>query len=253
MFYICKVYNLIKRNDFYQTTKKIIGIYIIKCGPHYYVGSSINLSSRLRAHRGSLIRKKHYNNYFQNTFNKYQTLEFDILETFTTISKKDLLIVESNWVKKLKPALNLDDPLKTGGNHQSKQVGQFDKETGKLIKIWESPIKVQEELNYSKYVISSCANKNVKHSKSAYGFLWSYDLTKTPKYICNTGNNLIKKKVNLLEEGKVLKTFNSITDSAKFLKQYLNYNGNYKTFRANLWVSIKKGWKVQGKYTLEYA
>ncbi len=247
------MYNLINREDPYQIVKRIIGIYIIKCGPHTYIGSSVNLPCRLRAHRGSLLRKTHYNKYFQNAFNKYQNLEFDVLEIFDSISKKDLLIIESKWIKKLKPSLNLEDPLKTGGNHQSKKVGQFDKETGKLIKIWESPTEVQEVLNYNKYVISACANKNVKNSKSAYGFLWSYDLNSKPKYICNTGNNLPKTKVNLLENGKFFKQFDSISESARFLKNYLNYQHKYTALRTNLWNSIKTGWKVQGKYTLEYA
>lgn len=60
---------------------------------------------------------------------------------------------------------------KTGINSpNSKKVMQYDKEYN-LIKIWDSTMDAQRELNIKSYNISKCCNGK---TKSAGGFIWKY-------------------------------------------------------------------------------
>lgn len=62
----------------------MIGIYFIKCtiNKKVYIGSSINIDSRLKRHVWYLKKNQHPNQYFQNIYNKYgiENLKFGIIE-----------------------------------------------------------------------------------------------------------------------------------------------------------------------------
>lgn len=55
------------------------GIYIIICMPTMksYIGSAVNIKSRLGTHRNLLRNKKHWISYFQNSWNKYGEADFE--------------------------------------------------------------------------------------------------------------------------------------------------------------------------------
>lgn len=69
-----------------RETKNKSAVYIIlnKINKKYYIGGTINLYDRLKAHIRDLINNKHNNTYLQNSFNKYgiENFEFDILEEY---------------------------------------------------------------------------------------------------------------------------------------------------------------------------
>lgn len=81
---------------------KLQGIYKLtniknkKC----YIGSAVNLKSRLRRHLYELEKKSHSNLYLQRTFNKhgFEIFEVEILETFEFIEYKELLTVELHYI-----------------------------------------------------------------------------------------------------------------------------------------------------------
>lgn len=64
--------------------KQIPGIYKIvnKINNKIYIGSSINVSVRITAHKNCLKRGNHANNYLQNSYNKYgeNNFEFTLIE-----------------------------------------------------------------------------------------------------------------------------------------------------------------------------
>ena len=61
------------------------GIYRIELGNgNFYVGSSIDLSTRERKHRNELMRGKHRNPKMQSCWNKYKVFDFVILEECDT-------------------------------------------------------------------------------------------------------------------------------------------------------------------------
>jgi group I intron endonuclease len=71
---------------------KLSGIYMIKNVKNgkIYVGSSIDIKTRLRAHKNLLKRNKHCNNYLQNSFNKYGLINFKF-EILEVVEDKNLL------------------------------------------------------------------------------------------------------------------------------------------------------------------
>lgn len=62
-----------------------------------YIGSSVNLESRIKSHKNSLNKNKHHNNYLQNSWNKYggASFEFRILER---VENELLIKREQYWI-----------------------------------------------------------------------------------------------------------------------------------------------------------
>lgn len=61
---------------------------------------------------------------------------------------------------------------KLGSEHpKSKQIAQYDKQTLKLIKVWDSMMDVERELGIAQQNISKCCKGK---RKSAGGFIWKY-------------------------------------------------------------------------------
>ena len=81
--------------------KTICGIYKLQVFNHIYIGSSVNIKKRLRRHRTLLRNNKHENNFLQNAYNKYKSIDYEILETVDL--KMDFLKIrqlESEYIKK---------------------------------------------------------------------------------------------------------------------------------------------------------
>jgi len=80
--------------------EKICGIYKIEnlVNGKVYIGSSCDIKKRWRDHKYQLRHNKHYNNYLQNSWNKYRedNFKFKIVE-----ETKDLQIREQYWIDSL--------------------------------------------------------------------------------------------------------------------------------------------------------
>lgn len=85
------------------------GIYKIanKITNDFYIGSAVNLYSRLSTHKANLKNQKHPNNYLQNVFNKYglDNLFFEIIETVK--DKNELIEREQFYIDTLNPEYNI--------------------------------------------------------------------------------------------------------------------------------------------------
>lgn len=55
------------------------GIYRLRIGDWFYIGQAKNFKTRWKEHTWDLKADKHHNQILQRAYNKYQTLEFDIL------------------------------------------------------------------------------------------------------------------------------------------------------------------------------
>lgn len=96
-----------------------IGIYCIqnKLNNKQYIGSSANISKRLKEHFRKLRKKEHHSYHLQSAFNKYGENNF----MFFIIEEMDIIITESNiedvktkllnreqyWIDNLKPEYNI--------------------------------------------------------------------------------------------------------------------------------------------------
>ena len=77
----------------------ISGIYFIvnEINGKTYIGSSFDTQDRWRRHKELLVRNKHHNTHFQNSWNKYGADCFKFILT-ETVSKDHLLEIEQHYL-----------------------------------------------------------------------------------------------------------------------------------------------------------
>lgn len=161
-----------------------------------YVGSTKHIQRRLMKHFNELFHNRHRAKQLQEDFNKYGFNDFDII-IYDTNKNTNLLAKEKEiqisigidniynekisgcWVKeeyrqKLANSSKATHKTKEYRQKMSKlktnKIAQYHF-SGTCIKIWDSAIKICEELGYTRSVILSCCNGNKPH---AYGFDWRY-------------------------------------------------------------------------------
>lgn len=213
---------------------KYPGIYLIEIKDHTYIESSKNIQTRLAQHRRCLRANKGDNPKFINIYNKYGEANTycSILEICPeNASTKYLRTQEEFWIQKLNPDLNIcKTPTKQSypepnfNNTSSKKVYQYDLD-GNFIKEYESASEAARQIGCTSKSISITANNKFIHSKSVFGFQWSYTkLDKMPKYK-NFSKDAKIVKIECLDLINLeYKTFRSIADAVRAL------NKNYKNF-----------------------
>lgn len=142
------------------------GIYRIVINKKSYVGSSINLLSRLREHLYDLEKSIHKNKKIQNAYNKYGDPYFSIIEQ---CQENDLLDREEFFYN-IEGYYNLCAPSGKK-NTQSKKVYKFDPE-GNLLDTYFSASEAARVNNLSSAAGITVACAKCTHYAS--GFLWSY-------------------------------------------------------------------------------
>lgn len=86
------------------------GIYYIVIHNHSYIGSSINIGSRLHTHIWSMKTGNHRNRMMQNCYNKYSLLDFTF-EILEYCSAEMRIQRESFYIKMLSPDINVVEPV----------------------------------------------------------------------------------------------------------------------------------------------
>lgn len=161
-----------------------------------YIGSTQHIQRRLMKHFNELFHNRHRAKQLQEDFNKYGFKDFDIIIYDTNINtnllekEKEIQIsigvnniynekISGYWVKEeyRKQLANSSKATHKTKEYRTKmsqlktnKIAQYHF-SGKCIKIWDSAIKICEELGYTRSVILSCCNGNKPH---AYGFDWRY-------------------------------------------------------------------------------
>ncbi|CAK0763341.1 putative GIY-YIG domain-containing protein [Gammaproteobacteria bacterium] len=99
----------------------LIGIYLIrnKINEKVYVGSSVNVESRLKHHQRSLMKGVHNNSKLQNAFNKYEFKNFSFVWIENVNDLKKLIRREQYWIDHL-------DSVSNGYNIRPKAGHTFD-------------------------------------------------------------------------------------------------------------------------------
>lgn len=173
------------------------GVYGIKnkITKKVYIGSSKDLQRRFLKHFNELFHNRHRTKLLQQDFNKYGIDSFDIIiyeytDDNLLQKEKEFQLLESidNLYNEQISGHYITEELKqirkntSKATHKTKEyrekmskmktnlIGEFDINM-KLIKIWESAIKICEEKGYTRSVILSCCNGS---KKWAYRRNWRY-------------------------------------------------------------------------------
>ena len=193
-----------------------------------YVGKSINIKIRKKAHENSFIRKQAVNIHLQRAVDKYgiENFEFLILEeaTLDNIDEK-----EKYWINYLKSYdeefgynktmggdggnLTLETKLKISKTSPNRKIVYQFSYKGDLIKKWNGVRDIERELKFLSSTISKACSVNTNNN-SAYGFYWSYsEHLDNLSGIGQENNKLQIQQFSL--DGELLKIWSSISMAAK--------------------------------------
>lgn len=152
-----------------------------------YIGSSSNLSKRIREHFRLLKNNEHISKYMQHSYNKYGLDSFSV-KILEYVSVESLIIKEQEYIDNLLPEFNSSKVagsclgykfgkqsyktklLKRKVNKKKIKVLQISKK-GEIIKEWESTRDAQRRTKIQSIHISEVC-RNIR--KSAGGFIWKY-------------------------------------------------------------------------------
>ena len=193
-----------------------------------YVGKSINIKLRKKAHENSFVRKQAVNIHLQRAVDKYgiENFEFIILEevVLNTVNEK-----EQYWINYLKSYdekfgynktmggdggnLTIETKFKISQTSPNRKVVYQFNSKGKLIKKWNGVRDIERELKYLSSTISKACAINTNNN-SAYGFYWSYNEDSSNFYGIGQENNKLQVQQFSLK-GELIKTWSSISTAAK--------------------------------------
>jgi group I intron endonuclease len=212
-----------------------------------YVGSTADdFITRWNRHKRDLKNDKHDNQHLQNAWNKYGAKNFifvvlEIVEPLKCLEREQFFIdnikPEYNIFKivgppfggkfpemtKLKMSqthtgmkLSLETRQKIALSHQV-SVKQINKETGELIKVWDSMSDAAKflfpEANEKRIDVIVCGIGTTCSQKqhSSYGFLWQYNNKIYPEFEKHIDGN--SKKVRQIDKqtNEIIKTWPSAT------------------------------------------
>jgi len=269
--------------------ESISGIYCIKnkIDNKRYIGRDKKalLKRRWYAHISKLRKNNHTNAYLQNAWNKYGDLyfKFEVLEKLENSTKQERLQLEDKYCITLNTynttqGFNIRADLETKLEERNeskriyKRVYQLHKETGEIIKIWDSRLEIGEVfgLSYKRtegIILGTSINKGRR--KCYKNCIWvlesKYDPNIDYPFLVKKVRNYVKKEkppkkvrvpinkksislqnINTLE----VREFESRTQAAKelgfskavicsLLKGYKSKGGG-KVVKISQW----RGWKI---------
>lgn len=222
--------------NFLESIKNRSGIYEIIINKKSYIGSSINLKSRLEEHQFDLKRNRHTNKKLQRAYNKYNEFFVNIIE----FCDNNLLEREEYWYK-IKGYYNLINPRKTV-NKQCKKVYQFSLE-GKYINTFNSISEAGRITNINPSAIGLAIRNKTYYSG---GYFWNYTKNIIPKR-----KNHWKKVYMFDLKGKYIKSFESSYEAARYIKFITNSNISVENIGGRIKTSILKN-QTTYKYVFSY-
>jgi len=217
-------YNTIKE----ENLKFKSGIYRIIINKKSYIGSSVNLDSRLREHLGDFNTNNHINKKLLNAYNKYKQVFFEIVEFCEEIN----LIEREDYYYKIEGYYNLQSPYKLY-NKQSKIVYQYNLE-GNLLNTYISTGDASRKTKIHQTAISGACNNKLR--SYANGYLWSYKLEVGKKRLTGIAKPVYMYDLN----GKFIKEFYSCYNAARYIKEVNKLNNTVGGIASVIKTSIVK-------------
>jgi group I intron endonuclease len=200
----------------------MIGIYKIenKVNGKVYVGQSVNIESRWKAHKSELRRDTHYNTHLQKSWNKYgeDNFEFSVIEECLEQELDDKEIYWIDYYHCCEAEYGYNSQIGGTGDILYRPVLQFDL-SGNFIKEWKNSREAFLSTGTPQQGIYGCCMKKFKHSRY---FIWVYkddyiDKSSLDWYLQNQKS----KNVNQYDlYGRFIKTWKN----HKEIKNTLGYN-----------------------------
>lgn len=182
--------------------KKISGIYKIwfegDCRDKCYIGSSIDVNTRIRSHIEQLLSGNHKNILLSNAMLEHGAinLRFELLEDMTERKMEEILETESNYIKKFKSSTFGYNVASYTTNSTFKETFTYNLNKNKndllnMINNFKSSHKVELRLADSNYFIQG-EMRNVNYSRG-----WYEKLNSTDFYKLLSGCEYIFRKKNI--------------------------------------------------------
>jgi len=185
----------------------IIHIETCKC----YIGSNIDVDSRLVAHKRRLRRDKHHNPKLQSAWNKYGEGSFvtHVLEEFQG-TREELFTLEQKYLDK-DPEYNIEKIAGIPPKSNCIPVLQFDLD-GNFIAEHESMAEAGREVGKAGGDIFTVISDKFPDRYTVAGFLWALKGEKPPKF---EGTTTGAKKIDQYTmEGEFIRSFKSSSEAA---------------------------------------
>lgn len=215
----------------------------------FYIGSAVNVQTRIRRHLYELNSGTHNNCYLKRSYDKYgiKSFEIELLEVFESIKYERLLEIEISYIKSLDALSNgynlmidnrshfigwnkTEKCISANKKRCSKPIFMFDRITGKFISEFESISEAARQIGDSSSNISGCCKGRLNFVKN-YVFCYKsdYDKTKTYKYKSHWATGIKKSEANRLKiKASVQRNFGKNTH--KYDKDF-NFICSYPSMR----------------------
>lgn len=178
----------------YNIKPNTCGIYQIrnKINNKSYIGSSVNISSRCSNHMNRDARKYYWRDFYKDVIYYGQcNFEFIVLEE---CDKDKLIEREQYYYDLIKPEYNFSKPI-------------------------ENPFLLKE--------INDLAHSTERYYKSIERRKRNYN-TLYYKKLFSSIQNKRKKPVNMYKDGKLINTFESMSEAARYIELNTNFKGKNK-------------------------
>ena len=177
-----------------------------------YVGSSLNVSKRIWAHKSYLRSNNHHSSYLQNSYNKYGENSFLYLLIEKFDSEEDMRKAEEKYINERGEfnAVTSVDPSCLGEANR-KPVVQYSLDRD-LIAEFHSITEASKQTGIPAGGIGEACN-NTKGAMSSGGFLWIFKGDELKEY---APWSCISTKVDQFDlNGNFIQTFHSIAKASK--------------------------------------
>jgi len=210
---------------------EISGVYRIRCieNKMAYIGSSKNISKRLKAHRYYLINKMHATPRLQKDFSLYgeASFESEILELVNkdTLLERELYHITKHSSNNINHGYNVQTPKGRSSNNGKIQVMNIKVDYGDCVFKLDLSGNFIEKFKSFKHAGEATGDSNIgkvlrgerKHSR---GFIWvyekdykngNYEVFKKKKYVFKEGKSPV---CQFTEDGEFIQAWDSIKDAS---------------------------------------
>jgi len=201
----------------------MIGIvYEIQIGPYKQIGSTHNLEERKYHHLNLLVKNKHYNQFLQRVYNKYNT--FEIVELCRFPTREEGYKKEQEMLNQFygQPCYTMEHPMAVGGSRPGKEHPNFGKKRPEHSQFLKdnpdkSGLRYKRTEEHLKQLRKKQLNKVVCKDLKGNTFVVTKEEYDRRKDLVGISSGIIKpnarKHIKCLEDGK---EFHGIVECGKY-------------------------------------